>query len=172
MTWPPRHSPPPAIAIRPGRRRPRYTLASLATGKHTISVGAYNTATDEMCRYSASGPTQDEKMKPDVCAPAEEDAAGRGILCASSRRAQPTRMNGTSASAPHVTGLVALMFQFNRDRGGSALTADDIRAKIAGGAVAALTLRRRRCGGYWPIDIRRSMPDARTASDRATISAT
>jgi hypothetical protein len=31
----------------PADADPRYTLASLATGKHTISVGAYNTATNE-----------------------------------------------------------------------------------------------------------------------------
>jgi hypothetical protein len=33
------------------------------------------------------------------------------------------------------------MFQFNRDANGSALTADDVRMKIAGGAKAAQTLQ-------------------------------
>jgi subtilisin family serine protease len=90
----------------------RGTLASYATGNLAVSVGAYNTATDEVCRYSACGPTRDGRNKPDVLAPAEEEAAGRGILSASSRSAQPTRMNGTSAAAPQVTGLIALLFQY------------------------------------------------------------
>jgi subtilase family protein len=90
----------------------RGTLGSYATGELAVAVGAYNTATLEVCRYSACGPTRDGRNKPDVLAPAEEDAAGRGILSASSRRAQPTRMNGTSASAPQVAGLIALLFQY------------------------------------------------------------
>ena len=114
---------------------PRFTLAALATGHHTVAVGAYNSATQEVCRYSACGPTRPtgghgHRQKPEVCAPAEEDAAGRGILSASSRRAQPTRMNGTSASAPQVAGLVALMFQYRHYKSGAALTADEIRDKL------------------------------------------
>jgi subtilisin family serine protease len=118
---------------------PQCTLAGLATGKHAICVGAYNAATAEACRYSACGPTRDGRIyKPDVCAPAEEDAAGRGILSASSRCPLPTRMNGTSAAAPHVTGLVALVFQYNRDLGGAPLTANAVRSKVVSAARAAM----------------------------------
>lgn len=97
--------------------RPDTTIAGWATGRRTISVGAFNSGTQEICRYSACGPTRRTsgdhgRKKPDVYAPAEEDARGRGVLSASSLGAAPTRMNGTSASAPHVTGLVALMFEY------------------------------------------------------------
>jgi subtilisin family serine protease len=126
---------------------PKRTIGALATGHHTIAVGAYNTATHEVCRYSACGPTRpigsnqnNSRTKPEVCAPAEDDAAGRGILSASSRKSRATRMNGTSASAPFVTGLVALLMQYRESTGGSLLSADQIRAKLTQGATQA-TLR-------------------------------
>lgn len=114
---------------------PKFTIAALATGNHTIAVGAYNTATHEVCRYSACGPTRPtgnhgHRQKPEVCAPGEEDAAGRGIVSASSRKSRATRMNGTSASAPHVTGLIALLMQYGAASGAAALTADQIRARV------------------------------------------
>jgi len=115
------------------------TLSGYATGKLTLTVGAYNTATQQVCRYSACGPTRDGRRKPEVLAPAEEDAAGRGILSASSRSALPTRMNGTSASAPQVAGLVALLFQAATEEGLS-LTAAEVQQRISAGASDAQLL--------------------------------
>ena len=43
-------------------------------------------------------------------------------------------MNGTSASAPHVAGLVALVFQYHRRVKGAPLSADEIRRQLKGGA--------------------------------------
>lgn len=124
---------------------PKFTIGALATGHHTISVGAYNTATHEICRYSACGPTRPTgnhgpRQKPEVCAPAEDDAAGRGILSASSRKSRATRMNGTSASAPFVSGLVALLMQYRASTGGGPLPADQICTQLKQGATQA-TLR-------------------------------
>ena len=73
---------------------PGCTICDYAAGKRTISVGAFNVGTQEVSRYSACGPTRARparpgRMKPDICAPAEENAAGGGILSASSRQAQP-----------------------------------------------------------------------------------
>ncbi len=114
----------------------RGTLGSYATGRLALAVGAYNTATQEVCRYSACGPTRDDRVKPDVLAPAEEDAAGRGILSASSRAASPARMNGTSAAAPLVAGIVALLLQ-RAAAAGKALTAAEIGDLVRNGAAAA-----------------------------------
>jgi hypothetical protein len=100
----------------PEDAQPASSISGWATGHLAISVGAYNTATQEICRYSASGPTRrtggnPSRPKPETYAPAEEDVRGRGVLSASALSARPTRMNGTSAAAPHITGLIALMFE-------------------------------------------------------------
>ena len=136
------------LRTRSGRRRqqsrfpedeaePRSSVADLATGRLAICVGAHNIATGEMCRYSACGPTRDGRRKPDVTATAEDTAAGGGVLCASSRRAQPSRFGGTSAAAPHVAGMVALTMQARADAGDAPLAAAQIRQAVIDGAATA-----------------------------------
>jgi subtilisin family serine protease len=110
------------------------TVADLGTGRLVICVGGHNTATSEMCRYSACGPTRDARHKPDLTAPSEETASGGGVLSASARRGRPARLAGTSAAAPHVAGLVALIMQVTN---GARLTADAILRRLTIGAGAA-----------------------------------
>ncbi len=114
----------------PDDASPEYSIGGWATGQRTISVGAFNAATEEVCRYSACGPTRDGRDKPEIYAPAEDDVRGRGVLSASARSARPTRMNGTSVAAPYITGMIALMFHYAQKYASGApkhLTADQIR---------------------------------------------
>ena len=118
----------------PNQADPRTTICDMASGRLTISVGAHNVATQEVAGYSAAGPTRPTgsllvRSKPDVVAPAEEEPNGLGVLSTASARAQPTRIGGTSAAAPHVAGMVALILEYARYVG-VPLTAAQIRTAI------------------------------------------
>ena len=84
-----------------------YTLNSIATGKHTISVGSYSISHNHnISHFSSCGPTRDKRNKPDLCAPGQ-DVWAAGALSNNST----TKMSGTSQAAPIVSGIIARIFE-------------------------------------------------------------
>lgn len=67
-----------------------------------VSVAAWDVEDDALASYSSRGPTDDGRHKPELAAPT------------SVRTATDDSFNGTSAAAPHVTGVAALALQASR----------------------------------------------------------
>ncbi|MGD1909615.1 MAG: S8 family peptidase [Rivularia sp. (in: cyanobacteria)] len=83
-----------------------HTVNTIGCGQNTIMVGSYNPTkpNQPLSYFSSSGPTRDERQKPDFIAP------GQNIWAASSLTLTKSyRKSGTSMSAPVVTGIIALM---------------------------------------------------------------
>ena len=100
-----------------------HTLGSLACGRKSIVVGAYDahTPASPICFVSSSGPTRDGREKPDV------SAHGEKVVAALSRSlTKTTQLSGTSMACPAVTGTVALVLAHAKAAGIS-VTADRIK---------------------------------------------
>ena len=110
------------------------TLTTPGTAHNVITVANYNHRTNELADHSSRGPTIDLRpegeTKPDIAAP------GVGITSVLSGAVPITACckcccdfyvphGGTSMSAPHVAGIIALMFQRN-----PTLTFTDVRAAL------------------------------------------
>jgi len=82
-----------------GFSTPQMTLSLPADAAGAVTVGSYLVETLEVVSYSSRGPTEDGRQKPDL-------VAATGV----STQSLGTRMGeGTSYSAPHVTGAAALL---------------------------------------------------------------
>jgi N-acetyl-anhydromuramyl-L-alanine amidase AmpD/subtilisin family serine protease len=116
----------------------RSTTGTLCNGRLSITVGAYDPhgTEREMGRFSSAGPTRDGRMKPEIIAPGVRILAA----CSAARGEEPgaryTTKSGTSMAAPHVAGVVALMFE----RASRPLEIAETRAILMRSALAPLPL--------------------------------
>lgn len=78
---------------------PSGSIASPADSPYAIAVGATDWYTDTFHLYSGQGPTEDGRIKPDYCAPSRVSTVSYGLA----------NFSGTSASAAHLAGALALL---------------------------------------------------------------
>ncbi|MDD4449050.1 MAG: S8 family serine peptidase, partial [Methanothrix sp.] len=115
---------PIVLALPPG------LIDSPGDGVKVITVGATD-ANGHIASFSGSGPTRDDRIKPDVVAPGVDIIS---IVPVSVKRPSPvdiyySRESGTSLSAPVAAGLAALLLQADRN-----LSAAGVKAAMTRGA--------------------------------------
>lgn len=82
---------------------PSYSLSTPADAFGSLTVGAVNWWDDRLASYSSQGPTADERLKPELSAPAGVSGQSYGR----------SAFDGTSAATPHVAAAAALVWQAN-----------------------------------------------------------
>ena len=83
-----------------------HTTAPPACAKNHITVGALVAEDDSMTSFSSWGPTDDDRLKPDLSAPGNSVTS-----CSDSSDTAYTTMGGTSMASPTVCGCAALLIE-------------------------------------------------------------
>ncbi|MBC8224205.1 S8 family serine peptidase [Candidatus Bathyarchaeota archaeon] len=79
------------------------SLNDPGTAAGAFTVGATNVVDDSLEWYSSRGPTNDGRLKPDACAPADVYTTAYGY----------STFAGTSAATPHAAGAAAVLLSYN-----------------------------------------------------------
>ncbi len=109
----------------------------MATAKNTICVGAVYSDTELHTCFSSRGPTNDGRLKPDICAPGDEanDDPQPCLTNDEIRSCLPgdsyTEKGGTSMSAPMISGTIGLMCELYTDLGYGEIKPHTFRAILA-----------------------------------------
>ena len=112
------------------------TVPPPATGKNLLTVGAVNSDTDSMTVFSAWGPVDDGRLKPDLVAPGCEEG-GEGFIKSTLPGDQYGGPGycGTSMAAPVVSGIAALIVERFKDNYGSEALPSTVKAYMIHTAV-------------------------------------
>ncbi len=84
-------------------RTPTSSLGVPADSADVLVVGAADALTGELMPYSSQGPTLDGRIKPDLI--------GYTNVSVSGEEHPPRGFGGTSAAAPHIAGMAALLWR-------------------------------------------------------------
>ncbi len=89
-----------------------YSISPPSGAKNQITVGAVHSNSGAMTSFSSWGPTDDGRLKPDLCAPGCQTGGDGGITsCNSTSDTAYRSLCGTSQAAPVVCGLSALLIE-------------------------------------------------------------
>jgi len=140
-----------------------FGINSPGTAKNAITVGAsenyrpsFGTSADnisEIASFSSIGPTDDNRIKPDVVAPGTYIASTKSSLTAGT--GDYVYMNGTSMATPLTAGTVALIRQYYVDNEFISPSSALLKATLINGA-ANLSLPSS-AQGWGRVDIERSL---------------
>ena len=97
---------------------PADAVGSLSVGAVNFNTTPTNYSDDFLEVFSSQGPTDDGRLKPEICGP-------DGTMTSQTTLAGGTAFFGTSASTPHVAGAAALILDFQ-----PSLTVDQLRQKL------------------------------------------
>jgi subtilisin family serine protease len=126
----------------PGHLYPSTASGSIvnpASAHYALAVGAVDVMTGNLAPYSSQGPTDDHRLKPEVAGPANTVSwAYAGIN---------GRFPGTSAAAPHVAALAALIKEMHPTKPASELRTTVMRTVAPRGSPRPNSLF-----GYGEID--------------------
>jgi subtilisin family serine protease len=96
---------------------PAVTLGAPATSRYCLAVGNWNAGDEKSHESSSSGPTRDGRPKPEIVAPGTAIVSCHALAGRDSGNGvwpNTVEKTGTSMSAPLVAGLVACLFEENR----------------------------------------------------------
>ncbi|MFQ5422478.1 MAG: S8 family serine peptidase [Phycisphaerae bacterium] len=89
-----------------------HTTAPPACAKNHITVGALNSNDDSVTWFTSWGPTDDDRLKPDIAAPGCQVGGDGGVTsCSATSDTSYTTFCGTSMASPTVCGISALLLQ-------------------------------------------------------------